>query len=75
MTMPNDDEITNTDRAERCHAALEQYNDAWDVLSNLIDFLTDARHWCDLSGKSYAEFDHIAYQHYATEVVHERRRV
>ncbi len=71
--MTDDTEITNADRAERCQQALETYNDAWDFRSNLIDLLTDARHWCDANTESYAELDRIAYQHYLAEVVAHRR--
>jgi hypothetical protein len=72
MTSTSDDEITNADRVERCQQALENYNDAWDVRSNLIDLLTDVRHWCDANCESYAELDRIAYQHYAAEAAAER---
>jgi len=42
-TPPQDAEPTSADHAARCHAALEAYNDARDVRSNLIDPLRDAR--------------------------------
>lgn len=74
MSTSHDHDITNADRAERCHGALRQYGDACDVRSNLIDFLTNARHWCDQSGESYSKLDRIAYQHYAAEAACERGR-
>jgi len=75
MTTPSpEDDVTNADRAERCHSALETYQDEYDIRSNLIDLLTDARHWCDKRGESYAELDRIAYQHYAAEFRAERRQ-
>jgi hypothetical protein len=39
----------------------------------LIDLLTDARHWCDRHGESYAELDRVAYQHYLAERYEARR--
>ena len=74
MTDTDEDEITNAERARRCQTALKDYNDEWDIDSNLIDFLTDARHWSDLEGKDYAQFDRIAYQHYLVECTAKRRR-
>jgi hypothetical protein len=71
--MTDDEEITNADRAERCHQVLENYDDGSDVRTNLIDFLTDARHWCDANHESYAELDRMAYQHYAAEAAAGRR--
>lgn len=68
------EEITNATRAERCHAALANYNDEHDVRANLIDFLTDARHWCDAQGQSIAELDRIAHQHYLAERLAEIQR-
>ena len=60
-------QISNVGRADRCERALATYNDEYDVHSNLIDFLADARHWCDRHGKSHAQFDRVAYQHYLAE--------
>lgn len=73
MTTTSDHEITNADRVERRQQAFENYIDAWDVRSNFIDFLTDARHWCDANGESYAELDRMAYQHYDAEMAAERK--
>lgn len=74
MTLAFEDDITNRERAERFHAAIRSYNDEWDVDTNLIDLLADARHWCDREGRSYAEFDRLAYQHYVAEITATRRR-
>lgn len=69
-----DEEITNAERAERFQTTLESYHDEHDVPANLIDILTDARHWCDLHNWSFAEFDRIAYQHYLEERSSDKRR-
>jgi hypothetical protein len=73
MTESPESEFTNADRAERCQAALESYNDEYDIIANLIDLLADARHWCDRHEKSFAELDHTAYQHYLGELDNQRR--
>ena len=59
---------TNDTRAERCGQALQRYATANTDRCNLIDFLTDARHWCDRNGQSFAELDSIAERHYAAEI-------
>jgi hypothetical protein len=71
MTQSHD--ITNADRANRCNAALTAYNDDYDNVANLVDFLADARHWCDVHGLSFGDLDRIAYQHYLEECSAERR--
>ena len=61
--------ITNRDRADHCAVALRNYHDDdWDIKTSLVDFLADARHWCDCQGETYAELDQIAYQHYLAEI-------
>lgn len=70
----DDQEPTSADRAQCCQSALETYSDAWDARTNLIDFLTDARHWCDANRLSFAELDRTAYRHYAAERAAELRR-
>lgn len=63
----------NAERAERFEQLLrvDETDDA--VEDRLTDLLTDARHWCDLNGLSYAEHDRVALRHYLTEVAEERR--
>lgn len=57
----------NRRRAKRCGQALRRYDaDAADACG-LIDFLADARHWCDLHGHCFGDLDRIAYGHYAAE--------
>jgi hypothetical protein len=55
------------DRATRCHKVLETYTD-FDTRTNLVDFLTDARHWCDRNDENFSELNHRAYEHYLEEV-------
>lgn len=69
MTM-NDE---NARHAERCAQAIRNYGDKCDEQTNLVDFLTDARHWCDRHGESYAELDRRAYRHYLEELAEGRR--
>jgi hypothetical protein len=54
-------------RVERCEAALARYSDD-NGFTSLIDFLADARHWCDANDQDYADLDRIAYQHYLAEI-------
>lgn len=68
MTNTDDTNTMITDRAARCHAALEAYKDAWDVRSNAIDVLADIRHWCDSRGESHAELDRVAHGHDLAEL-------
>ena len=65
--------LSNHKRAMRCLHAITAYSDD-DARTNLVDFLADARHWCDQHGENYAELDRIAYQHYLVELVESRRR-
>ncbi len=55
----------NKERASRCKAALKTYDD--DLPTALVDFLADARHWCDLNGQSFWELDRWAHRHYVAE--------
>jgi hypothetical protein len=61
-------------RAKRCAAAIRSYDDEWDDKSNLINFLADARHWCDRNKLCFAELDRIAFEHYLTELPDQRRQ-
>lgn len=58
----------NDRRAMRVEHVLTWCKD-WDSgREGLIDFLTDARHWCDRHGEMFAELDRIAYGHYLAEL-------
>lgn len=71
--MTDSNEITNAERAARCHAAIATYNDERDVRANAIDLLTDLRHWCDARGLAFHELDRMACDHYLAELAAERR--
>lgn len=58
----------NRYRAMRCGKALRQYDTDFEIEGCLIDFLTDARHWCDRKGLGYADLDGRAHDHYLEEV-------
>ena len=65
-------EPTNNQRAARCRKALNCYGTDH-ARGCLIDFLADARHWCDRNSESFAELDRQAYQHYLAELHEERK--
>ena len=58
----------NHRRAKRCGKVLRRYGTDNTDRCCLIDFLADARHWCDRHGHCFAKLDRIAYQHYAAEL-------
>ena len=62
---------TNDNRAERLASTLKGYGIDDTSRCCLIDMLTDARHWCDRHGTSFAELDKLAYQHYIAELIGE----
>jgi hypothetical protein len=57
----------NETRASRFEKVVAIYGDD-EPDTNLIDLLTDARHWCDLNGQSFWELDRRAHQHYLAEL-------
>jgi hypothetical protein len=59
---------TNQHRANRCSKALRRYGTDDTDPGCLIDFLADARHWCDRHGQSFADLDRIAHDHYLVEL-------
>jgi hypothetical protein len=59
---------SNKQLSARCHKALARYSTDDEPSTSLVDFLADARHWCDQSGEDYAELDRRAYQHYLAEI-------
>jgi hypothetical protein len=66
---------TNRCRANRCSKALRRYGTDTTDPACLIDFLADARHWCDRHGQNFADLDRIAYDHYLTELGEAQRRM
>lgn len=59
-------------RAARCRRALLRYNTDSEIENCLVDFLTDARHWCDRNQHSWAALDRRAYEHYSADLVDAR---
>lgn len=58
----------NTYRAKRCAQVLRYYGTDSADSGRLVDFLADARHWCDRHGESFAELDCLAHRHYVAEL-------
>lgn len=58
----------NKQRAARVTKLLRHYarNDLPE--SCLIDFLADARHWCDYHDHCYGDLDRQAHEHYLVEL-------
>jgi hypothetical protein len=55
-------------RSLRCEQALKsQYDD--DLVTNLIDLLTDAMHWCKCNGTDFQQAFDIAERHYQSETI------
>lgn len=59
-------------RAARCRRALLRYDTDSELENCLVDFLADARHWCDRNQHSFADLDRRAYEHYSAELVDAR---
>jgi hypothetical protein len=59
---------TIRERALRCEQALEKsYDD--DLVTNLIDFLTDAMHWSRCNGTDFQQAFDIAARHFQSETI------
>ena len=58
----------NARRAMRVEHVLTWCKDWGSRREGLIDLLTDARHWCDRHGESFAALDRLACQHYISEL-------
>lgn len=67
MTTSYDLDIMNADRSARCLKALATYNDEYDVLSNLTDFLADAMHWCCFNDHDFENLLSMARHHFLYE--------
>ena len=58
-------------RSLRCEQALKSsYYD--DPVTNLIDFLADAMHWCKCNGTDFQEVFDIAERHYESETIEQK---
>ncbi len=68
---------TNDDRARRAAHALRAYRDytgdgATAPDEDVIDFLTDLRHYCDRHDLALGNCDRIAHGHYLEELTEEK---
>lgn len=59
--------LSNRERAIRCLQALKAYSDD-DTLTNLVDFLADAMHWCHVNGHSFRDCLDTALMHFDAEM-------
>ena len=66
--MSNRSLASNDRRAMRVEHVLTWCKDWNSSREGLIDLLTDARHWCDRHGESFAELNRIACEHYFAEL-------
>ena len=62
----------NQRRAMRFGHVLTWCKDWGSEQEGAIDLLTDARHWCDRHGQSFAELDRLANTHYVAELLEEQ---
>lgn len=58
--------LTNAERAERCASAVRKYSDE-DPRTNLVDWLADAMHWCELNGHPFVHILDTAMMHFTAE--------
>ena len=63
----------NNKRAKRCADVLSDYGTDNTYVGCLTDFLTDARHWCDLQRRMLRCHRSQAQQHYLAELHDERQ--
>lgn len=54
-------------RVARCQQALVNYDTAFELEYCLVDFLIDARHWCERTGHSFLELDRRAFRAWRDE--------
>jgi hypothetical protein len=59
--------LSNHERADRCRQAIIAYSDD-DAYTNLVDFLTDAFHWCRVNGHSFPDALDTALMHFEAEI-------
>lgn len=62
-------------RARNCRRALIQYDTAFAPENCPVDFLANARHWCDRNGHSFLELDCKAFRPYREERLVANRRM
>jgi hypothetical protein len=61
----------NRDRAARCLRAIARYNTDSNPRTCLVDFLTDAMHWCRVREHEFRDLLDLASEHFAAEVFDE----
>jgi hypothetical protein len=59
--------LSNQERANRCQVAITAYSDDG-TYTNLVDFLTDALHWCHVNGHSFQDALDTALMHFQAEI-------
>ena len=59
--------LSNQERAVRCQQAIAAYSDD-DTYTNLVDFLADAMHFCQLNGHSFPDALDTARMHFDAEM-------
>jgi hypothetical protein len=62
---------TIRDRSLRCERTLKSHYDD-DLVTNLIDLLTDAMHWCKCNGTDFQQVFDIAERHYQSETIEQK---
>jgi hypothetical protein len=62
-------DFSNARMARRFQAAMRVWEDRYEdeLPALLIEIRADARHWCDASGRCFADLDRRAYGHYLRE--------
>jgi len=58
--------LSNQERAIRCRQAITAYSDD-DSRTNLVDFLADSMHWCQLDGHDFRDAIDTAQMHFNAE--------
>jgi hypothetical protein len=58
--------LTHQELANRCRKALATYSDE-DIYTNLVDFLADAMHWCEINGHNFHDALRIGSRHFDAE--------
>jgi hypothetical protein len=59
--------LDNQERSLRCQQAINTYSDD-DTYTNLVDFLADAMHFCQLNGHSFHDALDTALMHFEAEI-------
>lgn len=59
--------LSNQERAARCQEATAAYSDD-DTYTNLVDFLADALHWCNVNRHSFRDALDTAQMHFEAEM-------